>query len=145
MINKNKIFCYRITHIDNLPFLLQNGIVNKHHHGASSDYIEIGNPEIIDVRSTSAVKIDNYGMIGDYVPFYFTPKSIMLYNIVTGYRHPIVQKRNRSEILVVRCLIEQLSALPRVHFKSTRKELHCIIYPLFSLSSNDSRRTSCLG
>ena len=116
MINKNKTFCYRIAHIDNLPFLLQNGIVNKHHPDASSDYIEIGNPEIIDVRSTSAVKIDNYGMIGDYVPFYFTPKSIMLYNIVTGYRHPIVQKRNRSEILVVRCLIEQLSALPQWFF-----------------------------
>jgi hypothetical protein len=116
MINKNKVFCYRITHIDNLPFLLQNGMVNKHHPNASKDYIEIGNPEIIDVRSTSPVKIDNYGMIGDYVPFYFTPKSIMLYNIVTGHRHPVVQKRNRSEILVVRCLIQELSTLPQWFF-----------------------------
>lgn len=116
MINKSKTFCYRIIHINNLPLLLQNGIVNKHHPDASSDYIEIGNPEIIDVRSTSPVKIENYGMIGDYVPFYFTPKSIMLYNIITGYRHPIVQKRNRSEILVIRCLIEHLSELPKWFF-----------------------------
>ncbi len=116
MINKNKRFCYRITHINNLPLLLQNGIVNKHHPNANGDYIEIGNPEIIDVRSTSPVKIEGYGMIGDYVPFYFTPKSIMLYNIITGYWHPLVPRRNRSEILVIRCLIEDLVKLPKWFF-----------------------------
>jgi hypothetical protein len=116
MINKNRRFCYRITHINNLPLLLQNGIVNKHHPNANGDYVEIGNPEIIDVRSTSPVKIQGYGMIGDYVPFYFTPKSIMLYNIITGYWHPLVPRRNRSEILVIRCLIDDMINLPRWFF-----------------------------
>lgn len=116
IINKNRTYCYRITHINNLPLLLHNGIVNKHHTKASEEYIEIGNPEIIDVRSTSPVKINGYGMIGDYVPFYFTPKSIMLYNIITGYWHPLVPKRNRSEILVIRCLIEDMTNLPRWFF-----------------------------
>ncbi len=116
MINKDRKFCYRITHLDNLPLLLENGIVNKHHPNANKSYIEIGNPEIIDVRSVSLVKIDGYGMIGDYVPFYFTPKSIMLYNIITGYWHPKVPKRDKSEILVIRCLIERLATLPRSFF-----------------------------
>lgn len=116
MINKNREYCYRITHINNLPLLLKNGIVNKNHPNASEDFIEIGNPEIIDVRSTSPVKINNYGMIGDYVPFYFTPKSIMLFNIITGYWHPLVPRRNRSEILVIRCLIDDLATLPRWFF-----------------------------
>lgn len=116
MINRDRRYCYRITHINNLHLLLQNGIVNKHHPNASKDYIEIGNPEIIDVRSISAVKIDDYGMIGDYVPFYFTPKSIMLYNIITGYWHPLVPRRNRNEILVIRCLIEELARLPKWFF-----------------------------
>lgn len=116
MINGDKKYCYRITHINNLPLLLQNGIVNKHHPNASSAYIEIGNPEIIDVRSDTPVKIDGYGMIGDYVPFYFTPKSIMLYNIITGYWHPVVPKRDKSEILVIRCLIEELVRLPTWFF-----------------------------
>lgn len=116
MINENRKYCYRITHINNFSLLLKNGIVNKNHPNASDDYIEIGNPEIIDVRSTSAVKIDDYGMIGDYVPFYFTPKSIMLYNIITGYWHPKVPMRNRSEILVIRCLIEELANLPKWFF-----------------------------
>ncbi len=116
MINSERTYCYRITHINNLSLLLQNGIVNKHHSNANKNYIEIGNPEIIDVRSTTPVRIYNYGMIGDYVPFYFTPKSIMLYNIITGYWHPLVPKRNRSEILVIRCLIAELAMLPQWFF-----------------------------
>jgi hypothetical protein len=116
MINQEKKYCYRITHINNLSLLLQNGIVNKHHLNADNNFIEIGNPEIIDVRSTTPVKINNYGMIGDYIPFYFTPKSIMLYNIITGYWHPKVLKRNRSEIIVIRCLITDLSTLPQWFF-----------------------------
>ncbi|MBK6622953.1 MAG: DUF4433 domain-containing protein [Saprospirales bacterium] len=95
---------------------MQNGIVNKHHPNASKGYVEIGNPEIIDVRSTTPVKLDDYGMIGDYVSFYFTPKSLMLFNIITGYRHPVVQRRSKSEILVIRCLIEELAKLPQWFF-----------------------------
>lgn len=115
-INKNKKYCYRVTHIRNLPLILENGIVTKNHANASDEYIHIGNPEIIDVRSTTPVKINGYGNMGEYVPFYFTPKSIMLYNIITGYWHPLVPKRNRDEIMVIRCLIENLAQLPRWFF-----------------------------
>jgi hypothetical protein len=96
--------------------LLQNGIVNKFHPSADNNYVEIGNPEIIDIRSNTTVRIDNYGMIGQYIPFYFTPKSIMLYNIITGYRHPVVRKRNRNDILIIRCLIHELATLPQWFF-----------------------------
>jgi|SRR5690606_26349000 len=116
MINGQKLYCYRITHINNLSLLLQNGIVNKNHPSAAGGYINIGNNEIIDVRSQVPVRINNYGMIGDYVPFYFTPRSIMLYNIITGYWSPVVAKRNRNEILVIRCLISDLVKLPQWFF-----------------------------
>ncbi len=109
LINQNRNYCYRITHIQNLPHILEKGIVAKNHPDASGDYLQIGNPEIIDVRSTAPVKLEGYGNIGDYVPFYFTPKSMMLYNIITGYRAPLVPKRQREEILVVRCLIDTLA------------------------------------
>lgn len=112
MINEDRNYCFRITHIRNLPFMLERGIVSRRHPQASAEYIHIGNPEIIDVRSSSPVRISGYGMIGDYVPFYFTPRSMMLYNIVTGYYEPKVPRRNKAEILVIRCLIERLSALP---------------------------------
>lgn len=108
-INIDRKYCYRITHIHNLPHLLKCGLVTKHHTEAKKEFVPIGNPEIIDVRTNAAVRIDDYGNIGDYVPFYFTPRSMMLFNIITGYYAPIVPKRSREEILVIRCLIDDLA------------------------------------
>jgi hypothetical protein len=45
----------------------------------------IGNPELIDKRSRRVVEVDPGGTLSDYVPFYFTPFSIMMYNIKTGF------------------------------------------------------------
>ncbi len=103
-------------HRDNLDHVLRHGLVNKAHPSADPDFVSIGNLEIIDVRSTTPVKLENYGHIGDYVPFYFTPRSLMFYNIITGYYHPKVPKRSREEIIVFRCLIKVLSDLPRWFF-----------------------------
>lgn len=116
MINFKKSFCYRITHIDNLPLLMQNGFIHQYHPNANKNYIEIGNSSIIGVRNKTQVKINNFGMVGDYIPFYFTPKSIMLYNIITGYYSPLVPKRTRNEILVVRCEIQKLATLTKWFF-----------------------------
>jgi ssDNA thymidine ADP-ribosyltransferase, DarT len=116
MINKDKSFCYRICHIENVPEILQNGLCTKHHPNASKNFVGIGNPDIIDLRDDTPVKIHGYGNIGDYVPFYFTPKSMMLYNIITGYRAPLVPKRNREDIVVFRCLIVDLSKSDKFFF-----------------------------
>lgn len=116
LINKNKKYCYRIIHRDNLGHILKNGIVNKHHKDADGNFVSIGNVEIIDVRSSTQVKIDGYGNIGEYVPFYYTPRSIMFFNIVTGYYAPKVPKRSKDEIIVIRCLIEKLVEEPKWFF-----------------------------
>ncbi len=116
LINRDKNFCYRITHRDNLTHLLKYGMVNKHHKKASADFVAIGNLEIIDVRSSTEVNIDGYGNLGEYVPFYFTPRSIMLFNIISGYYAPKVPKRNKEEIVVIRCLTETLAKQPKWFF-----------------------------
>lgn len=116
IVNTNKSFCFRITHRDNLVHILKYGLVTKHHKNAATNFVSIGNLEIIDVRSTTSVRMKEYGNIGDYVPFYFTPRSIMLYNIVTGYYAPKVPKRNKEEIIVIRCLIENLAKQPKWFF-----------------------------
>lgn len=108
-INKDKKFVYRIIHKDNLSNVLTYGLVNKHHKNANKNFISIGNLEIIDVRSYTAVKLPGYGDIGEYVPFYFTSRSIMLFNIITGYYAPKVPKRKKNEIIVIRCLINDLT------------------------------------
>lgn len=116
LINSERKYCFRITHLQNLNCILENGLVTKHHPKASAEYINIGNSQIIDVRSNAPVKIKGYGNIGDYVPFYFTPKSIMLYNILTGYYDPLVPKRKPEEILVIRCEIKKLAQLSYFFF-----------------------------
>jgi hypothetical protein len=115
-INNNKEFCYRISHIDNISHILENGLCTKHHPKASPDFVSIGNSEIIDVRDDMQVRINGYGRIGQYVPFYLTPKSMMLYNIITGFREPIVKKRPKEDIIVIRCRIHDLSYVGRFFF-----------------------------
>jgi hypothetical protein len=99
---------YRITHIQNLQHILQFGICTKHHPDAGPHFTTLGNPSIISRRDTTVVRISGYGNIGEYVPFYFTPRSIMLYNIVTGYQAPIVPKVERNDIIIFHARISQL-------------------------------------
>ncbi len=116
IINKNKNLAYRISHIQNLPHILHVGLCTKHHPFANPHFISIGNPSIINTRDTTPVKITGYGNIGDYVPFYFTPRSIMLFNIVTGYYAPVVPRVPREDILVIRCLVKTLATSPQFFF-----------------------------
>ncbi len=116
MINVNKAFCFRITHRDNLPHILTHGVLTKNHPNADPNFVSIGNLEIIDVRSTTSVRIQGLGNIGDYVPFYFTPRSLMLFNIITGYYAPKFPRRKKEEIIVIRCLIQDLAKRPKWFF-----------------------------
>ena len=80
---------YHITHIDNLPSILQDG-------GLRSDAVMIargGPAAAIGMNSIKArrlrlpVKCFSGDMVGDYVPFYFCPRSVMLYLLHRG-NHP---------------------------------------------------------
>ena len=84
----NNVRLFRITHKNNLAHILQFGICNKSHTDANPDYVPIGNYNVIGRRTEHIVDIAGYGNVGDYVPFYFTPLSVMLYNILTGYGVP---------------------------------------------------------
>ena len=108
IFNAKKIYCYRICHIDNLAHILKFGLCTQHHVNANPTYKSIGNPDIIGDRDKKLVKIPGYGVIGDYIPFYFTPKSIMLLNIITGYRKPLVPQLPKEDIIIFCCLIEDL-------------------------------------
>ncbi|OQP66081.1 hypothetical protein A3860_14680 [Niastella vici] len=79
---------------------------NKNHPNADPKYVNIGNNSIIGVRIVHPVKIFGYGNIGDYVPFYFTPCSIMLYNILTGYG---IDKVAPEDIIFLCCTVEAVT------------------------------------
>jgi hypothetical protein len=107
------IWLYRITHRDNLSHILQYGICQKDHPDAKPDYKVIGHKDIIGKRTDHLVKIDGYGNIGDYVPFYFTPKSIMLYNILTGYGVPKVPP---GEIIFIATTVSKVASCGNRYF-----------------------------
>ena len=54
------------------------------------DYVAIGNQELINRRDHRIVPCGPGGTLRDYVPFYFTPYTPMLYNIKTGRGVPKV-------------------------------------------------------
>ena len=85
-LTPEKAFIFRITHISNVPWILDHGA-----HCASSDvrdpnFRPIGDPDLIVKREVRPIPVPPHGTISDYVTFYFTPHSPMLYNIKTGFR-----------------------------------------------------------
>ena len=101
---------YRITHYKNLPFILQNGIHCPNSDIQNPDFIQIGFPSLISKRDNRPVPVEPFGTLADYVPFYFTPKSPMLYVITMG-NHPEVIKTPPEEIIYIVSSIERLEEL----------------------------------
>jgi hypothetical protein len=84
-LTPEKALIFRITHIANIPWLLDNGIHCRNSPCFDPAFRSIGNPEVIQLRQRRVVSVSPGGPLSDYVPFYFTPFSIMMYNIHTGY------------------------------------------------------------
>lgn len=106
-LNPEKALIWRIVHRDNLPWILDNGLHCKNSHVQDPTYVAIGNADLIDRRSNRAVPVAPGGVLSDYVPFYFTPFSPMMYNIYTG-RGEVARRRNEEICILV-------STLHKVH------------------------------
>jgi len=97
-LNPEKALIWRIVHRDNLPWILDNGLHCANSDVQSPQYVNIGNPDLIDKRRTRHVPIAPGGVLADYVPFYFTPFSVMMKNIHSGRS---VQQRSNDEIVIL--------------------------------------------
>src|ERR1019366_3671540 len=85
-LTPERALIFRITHIANVPWILGHGL-----HCASSGVLDpsfrpIGDQELIRKRAGRTIPAAPFGTISDYVSFYFTPSSVMLHNIKTGFR-----------------------------------------------------------
>ena len=76
---------YRLTHYSNLNFTLVNGLHCRNSENCDPQYFNIGHKNLIDKRGNRSVPVQPGGVLNDYVPFYFAPRSPMLYSIHTGY------------------------------------------------------------
>ncbi|WP_269931800.1 type II toxin-antitoxin system toxin DNA ADP-ribosyl transferase DarT [Aminobacter sp. HY435] len=107
-LNPEKALICRIVHKDNVGPLLADGC----HCRATVEgkkYVEIGNPELIQKRTERAVPSGPGGTLSDYVPFYFTPYSPMLYNIKTGYNG--IKQRSMRDIVILVSSLHHLTKL----------------------------------
>lgn len=84
-LGPEKALIFRITHVDNVPWILDHGLHCRNSGIFDPNYHEIGNPDLIEKRAQREVLIPPGGTLSDYIPFYFTPYSPMLLNIKTGY------------------------------------------------------------
>ena len=109
-LNPSKALIFRIVHRANLPWILRHDRVSSRTSPEQDpEYINIGSAALIAKRSGHAVPIPPGGTLSDYVPFYFTPFSIMMYNILTG--HGGVVRRAREEIIILVASLRRVQEL----------------------------------
>lgn len=83
MTDLNKTYLYRMTHILNIPHILQCGVTHINSHLSNGNYVPIGDGSLITTRSNFI--LNNGKKLGDYIPFYFGVLTPMLYVIKKGY------------------------------------------------------------
>lgn len=105
-LNPEKALIWRIVHRDNLAWILDNGLHCASSQKVAEHYEPIGNTDLIHKRTQRNVPIEPYGTLSDYIPFYFTPFSPMMYNIHTGRGG--VKKRANEEIVIL------VSSIPKL-------------------------------
>lgn len=108
-LNPDKALIWRIVHRDNLPWILDCGLHCGNSNARAPNWVSIGNPELIDKRATHPVPLPPGGFLNDYVPFYFTPFSVMMKNIHSG-RSGIKHRPNEEIVILVSSLhrVDQL-------------------------------------
>lgn len=99
---------YHITHINNLTSILTSGglIANSRLKTQQTNYLDIAHRQIQDRRVTTKVPCSTGGYLHDYVPFYFAPRSPMLYaihkqNVATysGGQQPIIHLVSEADTI----------------------------------------------
>lgn len=87
-------YIYHITHVNNLPNIIQEGgLWSDAEIAKGRPPTSIGISAIKQRRLKLPVKCYPHDCVGDYVPFYFCPRSIMLYLIYCA-NHPDLTYHN---------------------------------------------------
>lgn len=113
----NNVILYRITHIENVPHILQYGITLKDSVNSNPDYKGIGDLSLINNRSNKEVVVDNgkidegfkpvTTILGRYIPFYFGVRMPMLYVAQHGGNF-VEQATPPGEIVYLACSLDRI-------------------------------------
>ena len=72
-------YAFGILHKDNMPHVMKYGLVHNDSPFASDSFVPIGDMSVMNARSTK--QLPDGSFLSEYIPFYFGPRSPMLYNI----------------------------------------------------------------
>ncbi len=148
---------YHITHVGNLPRIVADGCLVS-----DREMIERGGPEqaigmwAIKRRRVTELGVDPHPgtRVGDYVPFYFCPRSIMLYVIARRNHTKLTYRGGQDPIVHLEADLEEVIAWAEEHgrpwafslsnagayyteFRSRREDLDQLDWP--SIAATDFR------
>ena len=121
----SRIYIYRMTHIENIPHILANGITHKNSPDANPDYVTIGDKSLINTRATKQVKISNGNRaqssgtitLGDFIPFYFGVRMPMLYVMQHGGNY-VERTSAKEDIVYLVCKLSDIVKSVRDYYFS---------------------------
>lgn len=92
---------YHITHVDNLAAIIAAGGLRSdaRMRADGGPSVSIGMPHLKERRLSMPVRCHGGDVVGDYVPFYFCPRSIMLYLIYRANHEQLAFKGGQGEIV----------------------------------------------
>lgn len=92
---------YHITHIDNLAKILVDGMLlsDAGLNRRAGPETGIGLSGIKDARLKLRVACHPEGFVGDYVPFYFCPRSVMLYVIYRANKPELTYRGGQDPVV----------------------------------------------
>ena len=104
---------YRIVHIENLSQILEQGKLwcGNQIVAQGLPYTSIGNKNLTRSRSAKPVPCEPGGSLNDYVPFYFCPRSVMLYQI--SKRHESTYGGDQEPIVHLVSTVEAINKAGR--------------------------------
>lgn len=83
MVDLSKIFLFRMTHIDNVPHIISNGLTHITSANYNPLYKSIGDSSVISKRHY--IKVPSQKQLSEFIPFYFNGRMPMLYVIQNGF------------------------------------------------------------
>ncbi|MGH8884121.1 MAG: type II toxin-antitoxin system toxin DNA ADP-ribosyl transferase DarT [Egibacteraceae bacterium] len=97
-----RVFLYHFTHISNVRGIVRAGCLRCDAHVDRDTELaqDVGEPSVKERRRHLAVPVGPGGVPADYVPFYFAPRSPMLYVITKG-KVPHYQEGQGSLVYLV--------------------------------------------
>lgn len=76
---------FHFTHLEHLPSMLENGLLSDHVARSNGLLtVEVGDTGIKERRRHREVPLVPGSVVADYVPFYFAPRSPMMFSISRG-------------------------------------------------------------